>query len=339
MVDLPEGALDVALTRPNIVDPEAFRATLQAALERAGALSGGPISLVLPDPAVRLVLVEGGGLKGRRAEAEETIRFRLHKALPFDVRGARIAWDGVRSEQALVAVALDEVVSEYEETLESLGFQPGLVEVSSLALASLDDSAVGDRLLVNWDEGYVSFLLQRGDQPLLVRTLPGEVGAASVARQATSTLQFYQDRLGGSRLDSVVLRAAAGLGRGGGGRSGARPRCRGPAAPALGRPRGRGEHGSGPGSGGGGGERPQESRVTRPLNLARRPFRNERLPTLLLVLGCVVLLAVSVRHAFAVRGLLPERTAAIDGELVEVEQEVGALRRESERAAPTRRLR
>ena len=210
VVDLPEGALDVALTRPNIVDPEAFRSTLQAALERAGALSGGPISLVLPDPAVRLVLVEGGGLKGRRAEAEETIRFRLHKALPFDVRGARIAWDGVRSEKTLVAVALDEVVSEYEETLESLGFQPGLVEVSSLALASLDDSAAGDRLLVNWDEGYVSFLLQRGDQPLLVRTLPGEVGAASVARQATSTLQFYQDRLGGTRLDSVVLRAAAG---------------------------------------------------------------------------------------------------------------------------------
>ena len=70
--------------------------------------------------------------------------------------------------------------------------------------------------------------------------------------------------------------------------------------------------------------------MTRPLNLARRPFRNERLPTLLLALGCVVLLAVSVRHGFAVRGLLPERTAAIDGELVAVEQEVGALRRESE---------
>lgn len=69
--------------------------------------------------------------------------------------------------------------------------------------------------------------------------------------------------------------------------------------------------------------------MRRPLNLARRPFRNERLPTLLLALGCVVLVAVTVRHAFAVRDLLPERTAAIDGEVVAVEQEVAALRKES----------
>jgi Tfp pilus assembly protein PilN len=70
--------------------------------------------------------------------------------------------------------------------------------------------------------------------------------------------------------------------------------------------------------------------MRRPLNLARHPFRNERLPTLLLSLGCVVLLAISVRHAFAIRDLLPERTAAIDGEVVKVEEEAARLRREAE---------
>jgi hypothetical protein len=70
--------------------------------------------------------------------------------------------------------------------------------------------------------------------------------------------------------------------------------------------------------------------MSRPLNLARHPFRNERLPTLLLALGCVLLAGVSVRHGFAVRDLLPERTAAIDGEVVEVEKEAAALRRESQ---------
>lgn len=67
-----------------------------------------------------------------------------------------------------------------------------------------------------------------------------------------------------------------------------------------------------------------------PLNLARRPFRNDRLPTLLLSLGCIVLLAATVRHGFAVRDLLPERTAAIDGEVVKVEEEAARLRKESE---------
>jgi hypothetical protein len=210
VVDLPQGALDVTLARSNIADPEAFRSALSAALERAGALSGGEISVVLPDPAVRLVLVDGAGLKGRRSDAEETIRFRLHKALPFDVRSARLAWDGPREERPVLAVvALEEVVRSYEEALESLGFHPGLVEASSPALASLVGQAPGDRLLVNWDDGYVSFLLLRGDEPILVRTLPGEAGAGGVARQARSTLQFYRDRLGGDRLDDVVVRSAA----------------------------------------------------------------------------------------------------------------------------------
>jgi len=212
VVDLPEGVLEVSLNRNNVVDPGGFEATVRLALERAGALSGGPVSLVLPDPAVRLALVPAEGLKGRRADAEETIRFRLHKALPFDVRSARLAWNATRGEQALVAVALDEVVRGYEETLENLGFQPGLVEVSSLALASVQGTTEteGDRLLVNWDDGYVSFLLRRGEQPLLARTLPGETGAAGVARQTTSTLQFYRDRLSGQGLEDVVVRAAAG---------------------------------------------------------------------------------------------------------------------------------
>jgi hypothetical protein len=215
-VDLPEGTLDVSLTRPNVVDPEGFAATLRVALERAGALAGGPVSLVLPDPAVRLALVPAEGLRGRRADAEETIRFRLHKALPFDVRSARLAWDGTRGDQALVVVVLEEVIRGYEEALEDLGFQPGVVEVSCLALASLPETGAGagagegDRLLVNWDDGYVSFLLRRGEEPLLARTLPGETGSDGVARQATSTLQFYRDRLSGEGLQDVVLRAAAG---------------------------------------------------------------------------------------------------------------------------------
>lgn len=207
-VELAPGVLAVSLTRPNVTDPEAFRAALRSALERVGALSGGAVSLVLPDPAVRLALVP---TEGRRRDAEETIRFRLHKALPFDVRGARLAHAPAGRDQTLVAVAPDEVVRGYEEALEELGFEPGLVEASILALlAALPaPGGEGDRLLVNWDEGYVSFVLTRGDRILLVRTLPGEGSPAAVERQATGTLQFHRDRLGGGSLEEVFVRSAA----------------------------------------------------------------------------------------------------------------------------------
>ena len=71
--------------------------------------------------------------------------------------------------------------------------------------------------------------------------------------------------------------------------------------------------------------------MSRPLNLASRPFRNERLPTVLLAVGCVALLGLGVRHALAARDLLPERTAGVDGELVALEEEVARLRSEAAR--------
>ncbi|HSD26383.1 MAG TPA: hypothetical protein VLL75_03720 [Vicinamibacteria bacterium] len=210
-VELAPGTIEVSLARPNLTDAAAFREALRAGLERVGALSGGDVSLVLPDPAVRVALVPAAGLRGSGREAEETIRFRLHKALPFDVRASRIAWAPSRGEQALVAVALEEVVRGYEEALESLGFRPGLVEAASLALLVVagGEPSGGDRLLVNWDEGYVSFVLTRAGQPLLVRTLPGDAGREAVVRHATSTRRFHQDRLGGGALDEVVVRSAA----------------------------------------------------------------------------------------------------------------------------------
>lgn len=210
VVDLPAGALDVTMTRPNIVDRESFQGAIRAALERVGALAGGPVSLVLPDSALRLALVSAEGLRRRNAEADEIVRFRLHKALPFDVRAARLAWEPGASGQVLVAVALDEMVKQYEESLEALGFHVGLVEAASLALLDVGgDESRGDRLLVNWDIGYVSFLLVRGNDTILARTLPGEADPVSVARQATSTLQFYRDRLGGTALDDACVRAGA----------------------------------------------------------------------------------------------------------------------------------
>jgi len=208
--ELPAGVVEVSLTRPNVLEPASLQAALRATLERVGALSAGVVSLVLPDPAVRLVLVPGDGLRGRRRDAEETVRFRLHKALPFDVRSARMSFRAA-GDQVLVAVAPEEVVAGYEAALEALGYRPGLVEAAAMALAdALCASPVeGDRLLVNWETSYVSFVLLRGEVPLLVRTLPGESSPDAVARQAVGTLRFHRERLGGTAFGDVVVRSAA----------------------------------------------------------------------------------------------------------------------------------
>ena len=66
----------------------------------------------------------------------------------------------------------------------------------------------------------------------------------------------------------------------------------------------------------------------RPANLARLPFRNERLPNLLFTAAAVAMTALTVRHAFLVRALLPGRTSALHDEVTRLEAEATRLRAE-----------
>ena len=74
--------------------------------------------------------------------------------------------------------------------------------------------------------------------------------------------------------------------------------------------------------GGKGGVRPA-------LNLATRPFRNERLPSLLFGLAAAAVLALTAQHALTLMDLLPGRVSALDREAVTLEQEVTRLQSEA----------
>jgi len=215
-LDLPEGAVRLSMTQPNVADPAAFRETLRSLLERAGALHVGRVALVLPDPVARVALLPGSEVAAkRRKQSEELIRFRLRKAVPFDIRDARIAFagGGSRSADSVIVAAISKAVLEgYEQACRDVGLQPGLVELSGLALLNAAFGALppADRLLVNWDEGYVTLLLARGEWPIVVRTLHGEAAGSpdEVAREAVNTLLYYRERLGGTSLAQVVVRSA-----------------------------------------------------------------------------------------------------------------------------------
>ena len=76
------------------------------------------------------------------------------------------------------------------------------------------------------------------------------------------------------------------------------------------------------------------------LNLAERPFRNERLPATLFALGAAVLIGVTIWHAVVIRNLLPARTserhreaAALQAELTRLRDEARTLKTETPPAA------
>ena len=67
----------------------------------------------------------------------------------------------------------------------------------------------------------------------------------------------------------------------------------------------------------------------RPLNLASEPFRNERLPSLLLGVAAAAVLALTVQHAFLLGQLLPARTSEARQEAAALEAESARLRAEA----------
>ena len=91
---------------------------------------------MLPDAAVRVVLLDFETLPSKRDEAEGVVRFRLKKSLPFDVEKAKVSYHvqpsnvGVR---VIAAVALANVVEDYEAAFRQAGYQPGVVMPSMLA--------------------------------------------------------------------------------------------------------------------------------------------------------------------------------------------------------------
>jgi hypothetical protein len=215
-MELPPGCLDVSIVQSNLVNPEGFRRALRSALEKCGVLEGARVALVLPDPVARVALLPAADVGGHgRAQTEEVIRFRLRKSVPFDIREARLAFTsaGPRGADVVVAAIHRPVLDAYEEACRSAGLEPGLVELAGLTLlgAAFSGRAADDRLLVNWDEGYVTILLARGEWPLLVRTLTGEPAGEpqQVAREVANTVLYYRDRLGGTGLAEASLRSAA----------------------------------------------------------------------------------------------------------------------------------
>ncbi len=134
------------------------------------------VTVIVPDLAVRVLLLDFDVLPSSVEEALQVVRFRLAKLLPFSPDAAQVSYQvmGQRARQLQVlAVAIPyEVLFEYESVVREAGFEPGAVLPSTLAVASaIDDTAQVASLLVNASESSLTTAILRRGELLLHRTL------------------------------------------------------------------------------------------------------------------------------------------------------------------------
>jgi len=176
-VVLAEGAVAPSLKPGNIVDRVAVTAAIRSALEQIGERHNtrdANLTLVIPDSAVRVLLLDFEALPTRAAEALPLVRFRLKKLLPFDADEAMVTYQAMSTSKSIVrvlAVAIPrDVLSEYETAAREAGFEPGAVLPSTLAcLAALEDDEPS--LLINANPMGVTVAIVRSGVLLLHRSV------------------------------------------------------------------------------------------------------------------------------------------------------------------------
>lgn len=193
---------------PGSVVPDLMETNLRERSSVAGALRDtlGQVSgrsrdviAILPDAAVRVVLLDFETLPSKPQEAEGVIRFRLKKSLPFDVDKAKISYHTQTSTTGLrliAAVALASVIEDYESLFLEAGYTPGVVIPSMLAALGAAE-ANRPTLMVKVDARTTGIAILDKQQLLLFRNLENARGVTisgeQLAEEIYPSIVFFQD--------------------------------------------------------------------------------------------------------------------------------------------------
>jgi type IV pilus assembly protein PilM len=195
---LPAGSLAPGLSATNILDREALHQGVSTTLAEVADRSRDVIAIV-PDAAVRVVLLDFDSLPEKRQDADAMVRFRLKKSLPFDVEQSAVSYD-VSSRNGLVkvlaAVSLRSVLQEYESIFHGAGYIPGMVIPSMFAaLGSVHTEE--PTMVLKVDPLTSTLAIVQANQLLLFRTLEnppaGRESGEQLAEDIYPSLVFFED--------------------------------------------------------------------------------------------------------------------------------------------------
>jgi type IV pilus assembly protein PilM len=196
--ELAPGCVVPDMVEANLRDRGRILESVRQTLDSLSGRSRDVIA-VLPDAAIRVVLLDFDSLPTNKDDAEGVVRFRLKKSLPFDVDKAKVSYHtqtsatGVR---LVAAVALTSVIEEYESVFREAGYSPGVVLPSMLAALGAADA---DRptLVVKVDARTIGIAILDKQQLLLFRNLENPRGVTisgeQLADEVYPSIVFFQD--------------------------------------------------------------------------------------------------------------------------------------------------
>src|SRR5437868_6428027 len=212
---LPTGTVVPSLVNPNVLQPAQLRQAIEEAMAAIAGRSRDVIA-VLPDAAVRVMLLDFEDLPQNQDEAAGVIRFRLRKSLPFDVDKSRVSFQAQRlatGVRVVAAIALASIVEEYESAFVQAGYAPGIVLPSSLAALGMVDGT-RPTLVLKVSDSLTTIAIVDNQELRLFRTLE-QVGrpdmqGEQLAEHAYPSVVFFQDNFG-ANIERILIAGVSSL--------------------------------------------------------------------------------------------------------------------------------
>jgi type IV pilus assembly protein PilM len=198
---LAAGVVQPGVAETNFTDANAVAAAIRKALEHVAARDRN-LTLVVPDSAVRVFILDFDSLPAKPQEAMPIVRFRLRKLAPFEVDTAAVSYQILRQSpdqtRVLVTVMPAAVRAEYESAVYAAGYEPGVLLPSMLAALAAVPS--GDAALVIHRSGHsVSTAITSDHELLLYRSLDLPSQQESQREDLIQTVSvaaaYYEDTL------------------------------------------------------------------------------------------------------------------------------------------------
>jgi type IV pilus assembly protein PilM len=212
---LEPGVLNISPAQDNVADPEALAAAVtEVASSAPPARRRRDAALILPDYCARVAVLDFESFPKETEEQLALVRFRMKKAVPFDVDAAAVSFDVQRSSgkkvEVVVAAAAQEIVARYEAPFRAAGFSPGYLTTATLAMLDLLPPA-GLNVALKLCERVMSVAVCRGRDLKLVRSVEiPDLTLDDVMAVLYPTLAYAEDELG-QKADRIL---ACGLGSG-----------------------------------------------------------------------------------------------------------------------------
>lgn len=213
---LAAGVVTPGLGAGNVKNPAAAAEAIRRVLRRLGVRHQRRVALALPDSVGKVSIVRFEKVPGRQDDLEQLIRFQVRKSAPFPIEEAQVSYAlGVPvpggGREYVVVVARRDVVREYESVAEAAGLHPGVADLATfnvinMVLASADRPS-GDWLLVHVAREYATMAILRGQDLIFFRSR-AEEAEGNLTDLVHQTAMYYEDRLGGTGFERVLLAGA-----------------------------------------------------------------------------------------------------------------------------------